>query len=327
MAIRTAAGRRSLAAAPLLALLTGSLAFAAAPDDVAKLVAARDPGALAAAEALTRTDPRSADAWVLLSRAQLAAGRREAALDSAERAVSLDAKNPRAQFALGNAYGANITDAGMLAQMRMAPKLRDAFLKAVELDPDNLDARQALVEFYLQAPGVVGGGLDKARAEAAEVAKRGAYEGHLARASIAAAEDRDDEAIAESQAAWRLRPDDPEARVRMGLAYQRAKRWDDAFRHFETWTRETPTAARAWYQLGRTAVLSGQRLDAGAAAFRRYLDLPRAPGDPEPQHAYYRMGQAYAKTGKAAEARAAFEAALKIDPKMKGPREELAKLK
>ena len=46
---------------------------------------------------------------------------------------------------LGSAYGSRIGQVGMFSQMSMAPKLRDAFEKTVALDPNNLDAREALV--------------------------------------------------------------------------------------------------------------------------------------------------------------------------------------
>ncbi len=310
----------------LVVLVPHDFAIASSTSDVQTLIEGRDPRALAAALSLTKSDPKNADAWVLLTRAQLTGGKLPAAIDSAKRAVDLDPNNSRAHFWLGNAYGSNALASGMLTQMRMATKARDAFEKAVALDPNNLEARQSLVEFYTRAPRVIGGGIDKARAQATEIAKRDAYAGHLARGTVAAAEEKVDESVKEYQAAIRLKPDSIDARLAIGLVYQQAKRWDDAFAHFTTWTREAPTVSRAWYQLGRTSALSNSRHEQGVAAMKRYLEVPRGPGDPEPQHAYYRMGQIYAHAGQVVEARAAFEAALKLDPKMKGAREELQKL-
>jgi cytochrome c-type biogenesis protein CcmH/NrfG len=48
--------------------------------------------------------------------------------------------------------------------------------------------------------------------------------------------------------------------------------------------------------------------------------------EPANQHAYYRLGQLYAKAEKKTEARAAFQSALKLDPAFKEPKAELAKL-
>jgi tetratricopeptide (TPR) repeat protein len=328
LALVIASAARSLSLLLALAVLqAGTVVSAASLDEVRGLVEARDARALTAAQSFAAANAQSADAWALLARAQLAAGKNDQALASGEKAVSLDANNAQAQFWLGNSYGANIMSAGMLGKARMAPKLRDAFEKTVALDPNNLDARGALVEFYAQAPGIMGGSLEKARAQVAEIAKRDAALGHSARASVVLAGGDTNGAIKEYEAASRLKPTDPEIRLGMGLMYQRAERWDDAFRHFRAWTQEDPRATRAWYQLGRTAALSGTGTAEGAAAIAKYLALPRAPGDAEAQHAYYRLGQIHAKAGDKAAARAAFEQALKLDPKMKTAKEALAELK
>ena len=126
--------------------------------------------------------------------------------------------------------------------------------------------------------------------------------------------------------AYAARPANPVYRMSAGIIHQDAKDWSKAFAVFEQWTREEPKAAGAWYQLGRTAVLSGQRLEEGVAAFNRFLALPEQPGQPEHKHAWYRMGQALALAGDKAAARKALEKALAIDPKLQEARDALAGL-
>ena len=74
-----------------------------------------------------------------------------------------------AHYWLGNAYGNRLGDVGMFGKLKLAPKLRDAFVRTIELDPDYIKARSNLIEFYLQAPDMLGGGVDKARAQAREI--------------------------------------------------------------------------------------------------------------------------------------------------------------
>ena len=69
----------------------------------------------------------------------------------------------------------------------LAPRIRAHFERAVELDADYLDARKRLVDFYTQAPGFMGGGLDKARAQVAEIERIDAHEGRVARELVEAA--------------------------------------------------------------------------------------------------------------------------------------------
>jgi tetratricopeptide (TPR) repeat protein len=289
-------------------------------------VDARAPGALAAAEAFARANARSAPAWTVLARARLQAGQAEAAVAAADKATQLAPTDAQAFRWLGNAYGQRIGQVGMFGKLSMAPKLRDAFERAVALDGDLLEARFALVEFYMMAPGAIGGGVDKARAQAAQIGKRDAAQGELAQASIALHEEHPDEAARHYAAALAAKPDDRKVRLAVAVGYQQMERWDDAFRVLRAWTAETSAPAIAWYQFGRAAALSGRSLDEGAAALEKFLSMPRVADDPEPKNALYRLGQIQARAGRKPQARAAFDRALAIDPKYTDARTERAKL-
>ena len=312
--------------AALLSMSLLSAASALSPQDIKSQLDARDKKALVNAEAYAKANPNNAEAWILLTRARLQAGKAEAAVASAEKAVKLAPKNAQGQYWLGNAYGSRIGEVGMMSKMSMAPKLRDAFESTVALEPGNLDAREALLEYYLQAPAIAGGGNDKAVFQAKEIAKRDAARGHLAQARIYLNEENANAALKSYEAAYAAKPDNADIRLALGIAYQQSKRWADAYRHFRAWTKADPKASQAWYQIGRTGVLSGLQLEEGIAALQIYLKLPRTGNEPQNQHAYYRMGQLYAKAGQKASARAAFENALKLDPGFKDAKDELAKL-
>mgnify|MGYP001564492856 CR=1 FL=1 len=88
-------------------------------------------------------------------------------------------------------------------------EVRREFERAVELDPNNLEARSDLLEFYLEAPRAFGGGLDKARQQADVIARLSKAEGHSARARIAMKEKRYDHAEREYRAAIHADPKHP----------------------------------------------------------------------------------------------------------------------
>ena len=282
--------------------------------------------ALQNAEAFAKANPKNVDAFINLTRKRIQSGKAKSAVDSAEQAVELAPNNAQAQFWLGNAYGTYIGEVGMLSKMSIAPKLRDAFQATVKLDPNNLDARESLVQFYLQAPAVVGGGKDKAQLQAQEIAKRDAARGHLAQAQIYLADKNNIAALKSYEAAYTAKPSDNTVRMALGIAYQQAKQWNNAFKHFRVWTMQDGSAGAAWYQIGRTSVLSGQLQDEGIAALKRYLKMPHAANEPQNENAYYRLGQLYAKADKKPEAKLAFQSALKLDPNYKDAKVELAKL-
>jgi tetratricopeptide (TPR) repeat protein len=301
-------------------------AHAEPPPGILAPVAAPAPGALAAAEAYAKANARSAPAWIALARARLQAGQAEAAIAAADKATQLAPTDAQAFRWLGNAYGQRIGQVGMFGKLSMAPKLRDAFERAVALDGDLLEARFALVEFYMMAPGAIGGGVDKARAQAAQIGKRDAAQGELAQASIALHEEHPDEAARHYAAALAAKPDDRKVRLAVAVGYQQMERWDDAFRVLRAWTAEPSAPAIAWYQFGRAAALSGRSLDEGAAALEKFLSMPRVADDPEPKNALYRLGQIQARAGRKPQARAAFDRALALDPKYDDARTERAKL-
>ena len=310
----------------LLAVSIEPMASAKTLPEVQAMMDSRAPGSLAAAEALTKATPNDANAWVLLARARVEANQAEKAIVAAEKATALAPKNAQAFYWLGNAYGSRIGEVGMLSKMTMAPKLRDAFEQAVKLDPTLVDARSSLIEFYLQAPGAVGGGIDKARAQATVIAKYDRAKALMAQARIAMYEKKPAEAIKAYEAAYALKPNDTQLKIALIIGYQKANRWKDAYALTKQWTVDAPKQAKPWYQLGRLAAESGQYLAEGEAALRIYLKLGRETGDPEPKHARYRLGQILAKAGRKDEARAELQAALKTDPKFAEAKAALAAL-
>lgn len=314
----------SLLALALLAVAAPLFAKDAA--EVRALFEARDPQAPALIAALLKAKPDDLDAQLLQIRLLLREGKAEDAVDAAEELVDAQPQSAQAQYWLGNAYGSRIGQVGMLSKMMIAGNLRDAYQEAIRLDPELVDARANLVQFYLQAPSAIGGGVDKAKAQQLEIAKRDTARGHVAQAQILMAEEQPEAALKAYETALALKPKDRELRLTVGIGYQTAERWDAAFALFEQWTAEDAAAAGAWYQLGRTSALSGQKPEQGVAALRHYLTLPADARNPEAQHAWYRMGQILAAAGRKDEARSAYQSALRLDPKHSEAKSELAKL-
>ncbi len=310
----------------LLLVCTAPMAMAKTLPEVKAMVESRAPGTLPVAEALVKAEPKNSEAWILLARARIQAKQLEKAIDAGAQATTLAPNSAQAFYWLGNAYGARIDEVGMLSKMTMAPKLRDAFETAVKLDPAFIDARSILIEFYLQAPSVVGGGIDKARAQATAIARYDRAQGLMSQARIAMYEKNIPQAIKFSESALALKPNDANLRVQTIVLYQQAKRWPEAYAAAKKWANEDPKAGKAWYQLGRIAAESGQYLADGEAGLRTYLTLPHSADEPQNKHGQYRLGQVLAKAGRKDEARAALQAALKLDPSMKEAKEALANL-
>lgn len=107
------------------------------------------------------------------------------AVEVLEQAVELAPKSSNAQLWLGRAWGRR-AESNKLMGFSWARKTRDALEKAVLLNPRNSDALDDLFEFYLEAPGIVGGGLEKAEGVAKKVIQMDKAWGEKLLAKVAA---------------------------------------------------------------------------------------------------------------------------------------------
>ena len=149
-----------------LALVLPALAASNTPAEAEALLKDRDPRAASVVAALAKANPGERDVRILQIRVLLQQrDKSEQALDLAEELADDEPDYAPAHLWLGNAYGNRIGQVGTFGQATMAPKLRRAFERALELDPGLHDARSALVEYYLQAPAIVGGSVAKAKAQ------------------------------------------------------------------------------------------------------------------------------------------------------------------
>src|SRR5205814_3509871 len=150
---------------------------------------------------------------------------------------------------------------GKLSLIGLAKKVKREFERAVELDPNNLDARDDMITYYLQAPGMMGGSVSKAKQEAAEIQKRDPLRGALAYAAVA--QDEKDFAGAEQQyrSAIASYPESLSVRYALGIFFTRGEKYDEAFAVFDSILAAKPEEVNARYQIGRTGALSGKQLD------------------------------------------------------------------
>lgn len=94
-------------------------------------------------------------------------------------------KNANYHYKFGGAMGMKAKDSNKFKALGMIGDVETAFLTAAKLDPKHIDTRWALVELYLQLPGIVGGSEKKATKYAEELQKLSPVDGYLAKGKIA----------------------------------------------------------------------------------------------------------------------------------------------
>ena len=173
----------------VLALLFGvltALSVAAEPASPAELLSVgRVDDALRALHDRVQAAPNDAQAYNLLTRTYFYMGRWEEAATAAERAVALEPSASNYQLWLGRAVGEKAAHASFVTAVRMVPRIRGAFERAVQLDGASAAARTDLAEFYMEAPSFLGGGKDKALAQAEMLASQDEAAAHWIKARLA----------------------------------------------------------------------------------------------------------------------------------------------
>jgi tetratricopeptide (TPR) repeat protein len=136
----------------------------------ALLAQGRVDEAIATLQERISASPNNAEAQNLLCRAFFTLGEWDRGIAACQKAITLDPSNSRYHLWMGRIYGEKADKAGFLTAAGLARKVKSEFELAVQLNPKNIDARTDLAEFYLEAPGIVGGGRDKAEAQAQSLA-------------------------------------------------------------------------------------------------------------------------------------------------------------
>lgn len=260
-----------------------------------------------AAAARAAAQPDDVQAVLGVALAALARDDAPARLAAIQRAEACIEKQPKAapcQYALGTVLGVQAMSEGMFKAARSVGTIRDALQAAHELDPAWFPARSALSEFYLLAPGMMGGSVAKA-AELARSAPK-PEQVRLLQARAAAQEKKFEQAlqgfmalpaemeatVAEDARAWAT-----QCVLAMAGSGQAAKAQPLA----EKMAREHARYAQPVYALARVRGETGAREEAlklyeQAATLKGGDELPTT----------YRIGVELQELGRKAEAKAAF---------------------
>lgn len=270
--------------------------------------------ALCATAALAQRDSTQARDAYGKARAALQQRKVDDAVKLLERAVTLDADNYEYHMWLGHAYSRQIASVNFIKKAGVAKRAGAEYNRAVELAPTSVDAAEARLEFFMNAPGIVGGGMDKARAEAARIGGLSSYRGGFASARLAEHEKDVAGAEREYRALVTRFPDSSSAATAFVTFLQTHSRFDEAFGVVDHRLAQFPDDTNTIYQLGRIAALSGQRQDVGEAALRRFLSMVGAKDTANRANGHYRIGMIRERMGDTASARAEYAKAVELYP-------------
>jgi tetratricopeptide (TPR) repeat protein len=273
--------------------------------------------------ALATQNPGAALAPYYLGRIALAREDNESAIDLLKKAVELARDDSNAHCWLARAYLAKLQKANHFERGVLAGRVLDHLQRAIELDPDNLEARVSLANYYLNAPSIAGGSKKKARQQAQIITERNPQLGRPLMVQILINDGNLDLAAQELDLYLSENPGDVDTLYQVGMLYQKIERYEAAFAAFEKALTIDADALASLYQIGRTAVFSGQRLERGIECLREYLGRELHQGVPGRDAAHWRLGMLYEKTEEYGRAMDEYRAAISMNPNQESYRESL----
>jgi tetratricopeptide (TPR) repeat protein len=213
-----------------------------------------------------------------LCRIYFAADQYDRAIAQCKMAVQLQGDEADYHFWLGRSYGAEAATAAALQQALLAPKIRKAFERTVALDPTHIHGRVGLINFYMRAPAMMGGSLEKAYAHVRILIGLDDVEGRLLLARYY--EKTDQAAVAEAE--YQVLQQQYEATEALydiskqyGYFLLRQERAAHAIDVFLAQVQHFPARATAYEQLG-DGYSAGRRWQEAVEAYRHALHLDPA---------------------------------------------------
>jgi tetratricopeptide (TPR) repeat protein len=313
-----------------------------------------------------KANPNDARSICEMSKVSEAFQRWDEAIREAEKAVSLDRQNAEYQAALADAVGSKLSAAslGMFEKMSLARRFKKEAELALQLDANNVDANEDLMEFHLDAPGLVGGDKKKAAELADRMVRINPARGYLMKVELATHEKRTAEvesllqqaisadpknyfarseaanfylsrgrasfAQAEEQAKQAIRIDPGRAPAYTALAtiYAQEGRWKELDSLLGDSQREVPDDLAPFYQAAKS-ILTGdqtQELPRAEKYIRGYLGQPPEGNEPSLAAAHWRLALILEKEGHRDQAKQELQQALQLEPGFEPAKKDLKRL-
>jgi tetratricopeptide (TPR) repeat protein len=305
--------------------------------------------ARAIVEARYAANPNDPDTLRLMSWVKQEQGDLAAATQFAEKAVAAAPKDPRCHFRLADATGEEAQKAGMLKQVGLGRKFKKEIDTVLALNPKHTGALNYLMEFYLHAPGIVGGDKKKAAEIPGQIAAVDPVKGVFAEIELARFDKQTDRLPGLYRKAVELQPGSYDARVSLGnflinadlkdapeaekqarealkidatrigahgllavsLAVQ--ERWNEVDAALAQAEKDVPDNLQPYLRVANWCINKGVDLPRAERYVRKYLSQDPELGFPSHATARWRLGLALEKMGRKSEAIAEYQASVKMD--------------
>ncbi|MBI4465246.1 MAG: tetratricopeptide repeat protein [Acidobacteria bacterium] len=274
-------GKRWITAAIIFSLFTGIA------------LASPDPALVEAEELYSQTQyskalsllgtgrENTASAYALMGKCYYKLEKYKKATEALEKAVEADPRNSHYMNWLGKAFGKRAETSNFFMAPSYASKARRHFEQAVKLDPANLDAVDDLFDYFMEAPGFLGGGLDKAVQLAERIREQEPVQYHFLLARLAEKKKQWQEAEQHWRKATELAPSDEGLLIGLAKLLASRGRHSESEKVFEQAEQIAPDSARLKFERAKAYIESSRNQDKARKLLEEYLNSSSlTPEDP-----------------------------------------------
>lgn len=277
-------------------------------------------------QAAGEKNPRDAEIHLLLAKSHFELRQYDAAASSAEKAIAIAPDNSVYHEWLGRSLGEKASHASWLSALSLAKKAQQEFETSIKLDAHNFSAYQALIEYDCAAPGIAGGGEEKAQPKIAELAAMDAGEGHYAagncrrqKKDYPAADAEFDKALATAKA--------PNLIYDIGDYSAKHGQADRLLAVVDAGQKAAPRDVREKFYRAAALILKKEKPEEADRLLREYLKTaPVRTSYPHPAAVHEWLGKLAENKNDRDAARREYETSLQLEPKNKPVQEALKRL-
>jgi Flp pilus assembly protein TadD len=222
----------------------------------------------------------TAEAQYLTGKDQFMLGEYKKATAAFQRAFAMEPANSEYALWLGRSFGRRAETALPFMAPKYAAKARAYFEKAVALNPQSEEALNDLFDYYLEAPGFLGGGYDKAEQIAKRIGEFNPAQGHLAEAELADRRQQFDTVEDQLGRAVRLAPREVDRLLELARSLARQGRITESEAAFDQAERLAPKSPKVDFARAQIYVEQKRNLDRAKALLNQYLQSTLTPDDP-----------------------------------------------
>jgi cytochrome c-type biogenesis protein CcmH/NrfG len=223
---------------------------------------------------------KDAAVYTLLGRNYYMEGEFKKATEALEKSFQMEPNNAECALWLGRAYGRRAETASPFTAPGYASKTRQYFETAVRLNPTNLDALSDLFDYYLEAPGFLGGGMERADATAKQASQISAPEGLAMQAKLAERRKEFPRAEEQLRRAMEAGPQQVGRFIDLARFLVRRGRIEEADQVLARAGKTVPNNPRLMFATAEIYVKANHNLDVAKELLKRYMSSSITPEDP-----------------------------------------------